>query len=161
MMSLMCTIKCRLFTTDTATIILQSVRKVESTVRNACIQRLQMAPTLTPSQHVRIRDLIADGSFKYVQVANAATCSRDAVKAISANLRRFGSTAAPNNGTGRPKWLTPNMLDVLREHLVRPIWQHRILGLLPLRIVTNFRANANRRISPVQWRWISQSPHKF
>lgn len=77
-----------------------------------------LAPNLAPAQHALIRDMIADGSFTYMQIARTLGCSRDAVKAISANLRRFGSTTAPHNGTGRPKCVTPQMLEALCEHLV-------------------------------------------
>jgi len=61
--------------------------------------------------------MILDGAFKYGQIAQAAKCSRGAVQAISANLKRFGTTTASHNGTGRPKSLTPKMLQALREHL--------------------------------------------
>jgi hypothetical protein len=34
------------------------------------------------------------------------------------NLRAFGSVEAPWNGGGRPRSVTPMMLEALREHLL-------------------------------------------
>jgi hypothetical protein len=39
-----------------------------------------------PSQHALIRDMLTDGSFGFSQIAAAAECSKNAVKAISTNL---------------------------------------------------------------------------
>ena len=78
-----------------------------------------MAPKLGVETHTLIRDMIIDGTSTHAQIALAANCSKDAVKAISANLRRFGSTTAPRNGGGRPRTLTTTMLNVLREDLLR------------------------------------------
>jgi transposase len=77
-----------------------------------------MAPNLAASQHALIRDMIFEKAFTYPPIAAAAGCSTGAVKAISANLRRFGSTTAPPNRGGRPKSMTPQMLDTLLEHLL-------------------------------------------
>ena len=77
-----------------------------------------MAPNLATSQHVMIRDMITHGGFSYPKIARAAGCSTGAVKAISANLRCFGSTTAPPNGGGRPRSIAPPMIDALREHLL-------------------------------------------
>lgn len=82
------------------------------------IEADDMATNLGAAQHELIRDMILDGSCTYPQIAAAAECSRDAVKAISANLRRFGSTTAPRNGGGRRRSVTPTMLQVLSEHLL-------------------------------------------
>jgi transposase len=79
-----------------------------------------MAPNLAASQHALIQDMIVDRAFTYPEIAAVVGCSSGAVKAISANLRRFGSTTAPPNHGGRPRSMTPPMLDALREHLERP-----------------------------------------
>ena len=58
-----------------------------------------MAPNLAASQHALIRNMTVDRAFTYPQIADVVDCSRGAVKAISANLRRLGSsTALPNRG---------------------------------------------------------------
>jgi transposase len=51
-------------------------------------------------------------------MADAADCSVRAVKYIRSNLRAFGSVEAPWNGGGRPRYVTPIMLDTFCEHLV-------------------------------------------
>jgi transposase len=78
-----------------------------------------MAPNLSVSQHDQIQHMIQDGAFTIPQISDAANCSFDAVKAISRNLRNFGSTRAPRNPGGRPSSITPIMRDALLEHLLR------------------------------------------
>lgn len=63
--------------------------------------------------------MIENGAFAYPQIGQAANCSVDAVKAISRNLRDFGSTRAPQNRGGRPTSITPTMREALLEHLLR------------------------------------------
>jgi transposase len=60
--------------------------------------------------------MLTDGSFSFSQIAAAAECSKNAVKAISTNLKCFGSTTAPRNGGRRPRCITQQMLDTLCEH---------------------------------------------
>lgn len=76
-----------------------------------------MAPNLSSSQHVLIRDMILEGSFRDAEVAEAASCSTRTVKTIRANLSRFGSTTAPYARLGRRARLTAPMVDALCEHL--------------------------------------------
>lgn len=77
-----------------------------------------MAPNLAESQHVMIRDMILSKSLTSVAIAAAAGCSDRTVRTIRANMRCFGSTKAPFNGAGRPRRVTPTMLDALRERLL-------------------------------------------
>ena len=79
----------------------------------------EMAPNLAAAQHDLIRDMNIDGASTYAEIGRAAECSRDAVKAISANLRRYGSTTAPHNGGRRRRSVTPTMTRALCEHLLR------------------------------------------
>lgn len=76
-----------------------------------------MAPNLAASQHDLIRDMLINEASTYREIAKAAGCSGDAVKAISSNLRHFGSTTAPRNGGGHPRSVTPLMLAALVEYL--------------------------------------------
>ena len=78
-----------------------------------------MAPNLAQSQHAQIQHMIEDGSFTYREIGKATNCSFDAIKAISRNLRDFGSTRAPRNRGGRPPSITADMRDALLEHLLR------------------------------------------
>ena len=48
-----------------------------------------------------------------------AVCSPRSVKAICPNLRCFGTTRAPFKGRGRPRTVTPPILDALREYLLK------------------------------------------
>jgi transposase len=77
-----------------------------------------MAPNLAPSQHDLIRDMILHQKLTTREMVEAAGCSERSIKAIRSNLRYFGSTKAPPNGGGGCRSLTPQMLEVLREHLV-------------------------------------------
>ena len=78
-----------------------------------------MAPHLAAAQHALVQGMIQEHAFTYEQIAAAAGCSYDAVKHISLNLQCFGSTTAPPNSGGRPRALSPSMLDALCEHLLR------------------------------------------
>jgi len=61
--------------------------------------------------------MVLSKSFKTAQIADVAGCSSRSIKAIKSNLRSFGSTKAPFNGAGRPRTLTPTMLEALLDHL--------------------------------------------
>jgi transposase len=65
-----------------------------------------------------IHDMIISNELTAPQMADAAGCSVRAVKYIRSNLRAFGSVEAPWNGGGRPRSVTPIMLDALQEHLL-------------------------------------------
>jgi transposase len=77
-----------------------------------------MAPNLAPSQHDLIHAMILDNTLKTHEMANVAECSERSIKAIRSNLRCFGSTKAPPNGGGRPRSISPPMLESLFEHLL-------------------------------------------
>jgi hypothetical protein len=77
-----------------------------------------MAPNLAASQRRTIHDMILSNELTAAQMANAAGCSVRAVKYIRSNLRAFGSVKAPWNGGGRPRSVTPIMLEALREYLL-------------------------------------------
>lgn len=76
-----------------------------------------MAPNLAPSKHILIQHMLEDGGFTNREIADAASCTNRTVKAITRNLRLFGSTTAPRNPGGRPRSITPAMLDSLLEYL--------------------------------------------
>jgi transposase len=77
-----------------------------------------MAPNLASSQHDLIHDMIVDEKLKTRQMADVAECSERSIKAIRSNLHYFGTTKAPPNGGGRPRSITPPMLEALCEHLL-------------------------------------------
>ncbi|THC88362.1 hypothetical protein EYZ11_012193 [Aspergillus tanneri] len=77
-----------------------------------------MAPNLAASQHELIRDMILSRSLTTAQMADVAGCSERSIRYIRSNLRLFGSVKAPPNKAGRPRTVTPPMLDALREHLL-------------------------------------------
>src|ERR1700716_985092 len=76
-----------------------------------------MALNLAESQHAEIRHMIHSKSLKADKMAAVAGCSRRSIYAINRNLRCFGSTKAPSNGGGRPRSVTPPMLDALCKYL--------------------------------------------
>ncbi|CEF83440.1 hypothetical protein FGSG_08962 [Fusarium graminearum PH-1] len=86
-----------------------------------------MAPNIAESQHLLIRDMILsksqDGvSPKDDKIAATTGCSTRTVRTIRSNLRRFGTTRAPPNKTGRPKTITPNMFTALSDRLANRPW---------------------------------------
>jgi transposase len=76
-----------------------------------------MAPNLAESQHAQIRDMILSNR-PTAEIADVTGCSERSVFAIQSNLRYLGSTKAPSNGVGRPRSITPPMLDALCEYLL-------------------------------------------
>jgi hypothetical protein len=57
-------------------------------------------------------------------MAEVASCSTRSIKAIHSNLHYFGTTKAPSNGGGRPRSITPPMLDALCDHLLEKPGQY-------------------------------------
>lgn len=51
-------------------------------------------------------------------MAKAADCHKRTIKRHRSNVRSFGSVTAPPNKGGRPRSLTPLMVQVLCDHLV-------------------------------------------
>jgi transposase len=77
-----------------------------------------MAPHLAESQHVLARNMMASKRlFTAKQIAKDTDCSRRTIHRMRSNLRDFGSTTAPPNRVGRPRSITPPMLDALCGHL--------------------------------------------
>jgi transposase len=77
-----------------------------------------MAPNLAKSQHALIGDMILSKSFKANKIAADAGCSTRTIHRLRSNIRAFGSTKAPPNGVGRPRSVTPPMLDALCQYLL-------------------------------------------
>lgn len=97
-----------------------------------------MAPNLAASQHDQIRDIILSKSLTTAQMADTAGCSTRSIKAIRSNLRHFGATKAPSNGVGRPRSITPPMLEALREYLLSK--PDRFLDELAILLWDDFRS---------------------
>jgi hypothetical protein len=87
----------------------------DSTLRG--LVDIDMAPNLAASQHDCIRDMILDETLTTAQMATDAGCSERSIKAIKSDLRHFSSTRAPPNGVGRPRSITPPMLDAVCDLL--------------------------------------------
>lgn len=77
-----------------------------------------MAPRLASSQLVMIRDMISSRSLTTSQIAEAAGCSKRSIITISTNLRLFGDVRAPLISGGRPRLITPLILEALCDHLL-------------------------------------------
>ncbi|KAJ5703719.1 hypothetical protein N7493_010857 [Penicillium malachiteum] len=78
-----------------------------------------MAPNLAKSTLVLICDMISSDELSISEMAAAAGCSKRAITRIRSNLRLFGSVKAPPIKAGRPRSLTPIMLETLCEHLLQ------------------------------------------
>jgi hypothetical protein len=76
-----------------------------------------MAPNLTPPQLELIHHMIQSNSLTTSEMAYAADCSKQSIVRIRSNLKVFGNVRAPRNSVGRPRSITPPMLEALREHL--------------------------------------------
>ena len=74
-----------------------------------------MAPNLAVSRHETVHDMILSKSLTTAQIAEATGCSERSNRVIRSNLHCFGTTKAPPNGIGRPRSITPPMLEVLCE----------------------------------------------
>lgn len=77
-----------------------------------------MAPNLAKSTLEFIHNMISSGELTTSQIAEAAGCSRRAIIRIRSNLRLFGSVKAPSIKAGRPRSITPIMLEALCHHLL-------------------------------------------
>lgn len=51
-------------------------------------------------------------------MAKAAGCNKRTFLRISSNIRTFGSVKAPPNKGGRPRSISPIMLEALYDHLL-------------------------------------------
>jgi hypothetical protein len=76
-----------------------------------------MALNLAKSQHALIEDMSHSKQFKAEEIR--------AIYRLKKNLRCFGSTKAPPNGVGRPRSITPPMLDALCKHLLDKPWLYQ------------------------------------
>jgi hypothetical protein len=97
-------------------LVLLTTRLTASTKQGARRQLPpRMAPHLAESQHVIIGDMTASKvPFKAKQIANVAGCSRRAI--YRRRLNRPPRTSP--NPVGRPRSITPLILDTLCEHLL-------------------------------------------
>jgi len=62
--------------------------------------------------------MIVSNELTASQMAKAADCHKRTIKRHRSNVRLFGSVTAPPNKSGRPRSLTPLMVQVLCDHLV-------------------------------------------
>jgi hypothetical protein len=77
-----------------------------------------MAPNLARSTLDLIHDMLVSGELTTSQMAEAAGCSKRAIIRLRSNLQLFGSIKAPRIKGGRPRKVTPVMLEALCDHLV-------------------------------------------
>lgn len=77
-----------------------------------------MAPRLALSKIEFISDMLKSNELTISQIANAAECSKRSVYSIRSNLELFGSAKALLIRAGRPRILTPLMLEALCDHLL-------------------------------------------
>lgn len=77
-----------------------------------------MGRHLEPWKHTLIRDMIHRKCFTNSQIADAAECSERSIRNIRSHLRIFGGESPPVHPGGRPRSITPPMLEALLEHLI-------------------------------------------
>ncbi|CAK41749.1 uncharacterized protein An13g03530 [Aspergillus niger] len=76
-----------------------------------------MPANLKAPQLEQIQHMIENGSSTRAEIAFAAGCSKQAVTYIRQNLGAFGNVRAPRNSVGRPRSITPAMLEAVLERL--------------------------------------------
>ena len=76
-----------------------------------------MPANLKAPQLEQIQHMIKNGSSNRAEIAFATGCSKQAVTYIRQNLQAFGNVRAPRNGVGRPRSITPPMLEAILERL--------------------------------------------
>ena len=77
-----------------------------------------LAPNLAKSTLEFIHDMIRSSELTVSQIAEAAGCSKRAITRIRSNMRIFGSVKAPSVKAGRPRSITPIMLEALCDRLL-------------------------------------------
>ncbi|KAF4262843.1 hypothetical protein CNMCM8812_004371 [Aspergillus fumigatus] len=78
----------------------------------------EMAPNLAASTLAFIHDMIVSNELTVPQMAEAAGCNERTIRRLRSNMRLFGSVKAPPNRRGRPRNLTPVMIQALCDHLL-------------------------------------------
>lgn len=78
-----------------------------------------MGHYLEPWKHTLIRDMLRRKCFTNSQIADAAECSERPIRNIRSHLRIFSSASPPVHPGGRPRSITPPMLEALLEHLIK------------------------------------------
>lgn len=76
-----------------------------------------MAPNLIVVQRHHIADLIRADQLSDVQIAAEIPCTDRAIRRIRANLQCFGRPTAPCHGPGRPRTVTPVMMQSMCQYL--------------------------------------------
>lgn len=77
-----------------------------------------MAPNLAPSKLEIIHDMISSGELSITEMAQAANCNKSTISRILSNIRMFDSVKTPLIRGGRPRSITPVMLEALCDHLI-------------------------------------------
>lgn len=77
-----------------------------------------MGRHLEPWRHMLIRDMLRRKRFTTSQIADAAECSERSIRNIRSHLIMFGTESPPVNPGGRPRSITPPMLEALFDHLI-------------------------------------------
>ncbi|KAK8013502.1 hypothetical protein PG991_009095 [Apiospora marii] len=113
-----------------------------------------MAPNLADATHERAQGMMESNQFTDTQTAAAVGCSTRSIRTIRANLRCFGTTRAPRNVVGRPRTITPPMLDALCDRLIeRPeMYQDELVAFLAAEFdVKVTRMSVSRALASIGW----------
>jgi transposase len=113
-----------------------------------------MAPRLAASQYDMIRDMIVSKSLRAIDIAAAVGCSDRKIRNIQSNLHCFGSTIASCNGGGRRRYITPVMLDALRNWLLEKpgIYQDEMAVFLYNEFeVVVYNSAVSRALASIGW----------
>lgn len=78
----------------------------------------QNGPRSAPATREFIRDMILSRSLTTSEIVEAARCTPRSVITIRSNFRQFGDTRARPIRAGRPRSITPLMLEALCDYLL-------------------------------------------
>jgi transposase len=113
-----------------------------------------MALNLAESQHAEIHHMIHSKSLKADKMAAVAGCSKRSICAINRNLYYFSSTKASLNGGGRPRSITPLMLDALYEYFQEnpELYLYEMVNFLQMEFEVSVTVSSIRRaLDSIGW----------
>ena len=113
-----------------------------------------MAPNLEKATRKRAQAMIESNQFTDKQIAGAVGCNTRSIRAIRANLRCFGATKAPRNAVGRPRTITPPMLNALCNRLnTKPdMYQDEMVAFLTAEFdIAVTKMTVSRALASIGW----------
>lgn len=114
-----------------------------------------MAPNLAESRRELAQGMVESNDFTDAAIADAVGCTERSIRTMRANIRCFGTTRAPPNAVGRPRSVTPPMLDALCNKLLEDpkMQQHEMVKFVAEQFddVQVTRMSVSRALHSIGW----------